>query len=94
MKITNKINDHGGGFYIKNSDDIIGELTFVFAGKNKLIADHTWVDETQKGKNLGKKLFDELIEFSRANSIKVMATCPYVIHQLKKHRDELLDVIA
>ena len=94
MKILNNVDDRGGVFYIRTDDDVIAEMTFVFAGKDKLIADHTWVDESQKGKDLGKKLFDELIEFSRANSIKVMATCPFVLHQLKKHRNELLDIIA
>lgn len=94
MKILNNIDDKGGVFYIKNNDDVIAEMTFVFAGKDKLIADHTWVGGSQKGKDLGKKLFDELIGFSRTNSIKVMATCPFVLHQLKKHRDELSDIIA
>jgi len=93
MKILNNITDTRGEFFIEENEERIAEMTFVFAGKDTLIADHTWVDDNQKGKDLGKKLFDQLVSYARANSIKILATCPFVLHQLKKHREELLDVI-
>jgi len=93
MEILNKITDTGGEFFINESDERVAKITFVFAGNETLIADHTWIDDSQKGKNLGKRLFDELVSYARTNSIKVLATCPFVLSQLRKYREELSDII-
>lgn len=93
MEILRKISDKSGEFYIEKSGKRVAEMTFVFAGKDILIADHTWVDDSQKGLGLGKQMFDQLVKYAREQSIKILATCPYVLHELKKHREELLDVI-
>ena len=93
MEILNNITDIGGEFFINESETRVAEITFVFAGNGTLIAGHTWIDDSQKGKNLGKRLFDELVSYARTNSIKVLATCPFVLSQLRKYREELSDII-
>ena len=41
MEILRKISDKSGEFYIEKSGKRVAEMTFVFAGKDILIADHT-----------------------------------------------------
>lgn len=93
MEILRKITDKGGEFYILNDNKRMAEMTFIFAGEKLIIADHTWVSETEKGLGLGRKLFDELVKYARENSFKMMATCPYVLHEIKKNREQLLDIL-
>ena len=94
MLISKRISDKNGEFYIDKNGEKIAEMTFTFAGKNILTVEHTWVSPKEEGLGLGKKMFDELINFAREHSIKIFATCPYVIHNLDKYKDELIDVIG
>ena len=73
MEILRKISDKSGEFYIEKDGKRVAEMTFVFAGKDILIADHTWVDDSQKGLGLGKKMFDQLVR----RMLFLLRTIPY-----------------
>ena len=50
-----KINDKNGIFYIEIDGKQEALMTFVFAGDNKIIIDHTEVNPGNNGKGFGKK---------------------------------------
>ncbi|TDD93976.1 GNAT family N-acetyltransferase [Flavobacterium cellulosilyticum] len=72
-----EVNDKKGFFYIAIDEKIAAKMTFVFAGPNKIIIDHTEVNEAFKGKNFGKKMVAQAVEFARENNIVIIPLCPF-----------------
>ena len=78
MNILHEDNQKNGRFYIEVNNETIAEMTYVWTGTDKIIVDHTEVDEQLKGQNIGKKLFYEMIKWVREKQIKVIPLCPFV----------------
>jgi hypothetical protein len=78
MNIVHEDNQKKGRFYIELNNETIAEMTYVWTGTDKIIVDHTEVDEQLKGQNIGKKLFSEMIKWVREKQIKVIPLCPFV----------------
>ncbi len=72
-----EINDKNGFFYIEVDGKIEAKMTFVFAGPNKIIIDHTEVNEGNNGKGYGKKMVAKAVEFAREKNIKIIPLCPF-----------------
>lgn len=70
-------NDQKGTFYLKVDNKTEAKMTFVFAGANKIIIDHTEVNLNNKGKGFGKKLVQEAVKFSRDKGITILPLCPF-----------------
>ena len=66
-----------GRAYIKNDENTIAEMTFSKAGDQLLIIDHTEVDESMKGRGLGRKLLKKMVAHARENQLKVLPLCPF-----------------
>ncbi|MNY72522.1 hypothetical protein D3C86_2110990 [compost metagenome] len=52
-------------------------MTFVFAGPDKIIIDHTEVSPVFNGKGLGKKLVEKAVEVAREKNWKIVPLCPF-----------------
>lgn len=70
-------NETKGYFYIKINDKIEAKMTFVFAGENKIIIDHTEVNQGKNGKGFGKKMVEKAVEFAREKGITILPLCPF-----------------
>ena len=66
-----------GRFVILDNDEFAGEMTFTWAGEDRIIIDHTGVQKEHGGKGLGKKLVLEAVTFARQNEIKILPLCPF-----------------
>jgi uncharacterized protein len=77
MEILNKDDGKKGQFYIEKDGKVIAETTYVWSGPQRIIIDHTEVDESLKGKNIGKQLVHKVVLFAREKHIKVMPLCPF-----------------
>lgn len=76
-EIKLEFNDKKGQFTILIDGEIQGLMTFVFAGENKIIIDHTEVFPENEGKGLGKKLVAKAVETAREKNWKVIPLCPF-----------------
>ena len=72
-----KINDNKGAFYIEVEGKQEAMMTFVFAGEDKIIIDHTEVNPGNEGKGFGKKMLLKAVEFAREKGIKIVPLCPF-----------------
>ena len=72
-----KINDNKGSFYIDVNGKHEAMMTFVFAGTDKIIIDHTEVNPGNEGKGFGKKMVTKAVEYARENNIKIIPLCPF-----------------
>lgn len=72
-----KINVEKGFFYIDVDEKHEAMMTFVFAGKDKIIIDHTEVKPGNEGKGFGKKMVSKAVEYAREQNIKIIPLCPF-----------------
>ena len=80
-----------GHFYIKANDEQIAEMKIGISG-NDLTVYHTEVLPKAEGRGLAKKLLLAMVDYARKNGLKVIALCPYVFAQFKRHPEEYADV--
>lgn len=72
-----KINGEKGFFFIDVDGKHEAMMTFVFAGKDKIIIDHTEVNPGNEGKGFGKKMITQAVEYAREKDIKIIPLCPF-----------------
>lgn len=72
-----EINDRKGFFHIDVNGKTEAKMTFVFAGPDKIIIDHTEVNEGNNGKGYGKKMVAKAVEYAREKNIKIIPLCPF-----------------
>lgn len=73
-----ELTDKNGFFHIDINGKTEAKMTFVFAGPDKIIIDHTEVNEGNNGKGFGKKMVAKAVEFAREKNIKIIPLCPFV----------------
>ena len=92
MKVLH--NKGEGMFYIEQDGEVVAELTYRLQGDGRLLADHTWVDESLEGQGIGKQLLDQAVAFAKEHKFKIVPLCPYVKHQFEKEPAKYADVAA
>ena len=90
--IRQEINEKGGSFDYEVEGKKLASMVYVRAGK-QLIIDHTEVDESLRGKGIGKKLQATLVDYVRANHLKVIPLCPFAKATFERMK-EWQDVLA
>jgi len=81
-----------GFFYIEIEGKQEAMMTFVFAGEDKIIIDHTEVNPGNEGKGFGKKMVTKAVEYARENNLKIIPLCPFaksVFDKVAEFRDVL-----
>lgn len=95
MKIKRQEHGKRGAFYIEGEDggEWIAEMTYAREGARKIVIDHTEVDDSLKGKGVGKKLVEVAVTYARKNNLLIAATCPFAKKVLEGNED-YEDVLA
>jgi len=80
-----------GGFFIEENGE---RLAFMEIGikDNNITVYHTEVSEKLKGKGIGMALIAALVDYARKNKLKVIALCPFVSAQFKRHPELYQDI--
>ena len=90
--IALELNDKKGYFYVLVDGKSEAKMTFIFAGNDKIIIDHTEVRPGNNGKGFGRKMVEKAIEFAREKNIKIIPLCPFaksVFDKTPEFRDVL-----
>lgn len=64
-------------------DRLVGESTFSVSD-TKWIIDHTYVDESLRGKGYASKLVEKIVENARKENVKIIPLCPYAKKEFEK----------
>ena len=87
-----KLNETGkGAFVIEENGDQLAEMA-VSVANGILIAYHTEVSDKLAGQGVGKKLLNEMVDYSRANNLKVVPLCPFVKAQFERSPEKFEDI--
>ena len=93
MEIKHITGETKGIFEAIEYDRKIGEMTYSVAGPDKIIIDHTEVDEAFNGRGVGKELVLAGVAYAREHHLKIIPLCPYAKHVLTKS-SEYTDVLV
>ena len=64
-----------------------GELTYSRISPEKIIADHTGVDESLRGTGVAGELVKRLVDDARKEGFTIVPTCSYIKAQYERHPD-------
>ena len=92
MIVIHQKEENRGSFIAMEDDKQAGDMTYVWAGNDKIIADHTGVNPEFSGKGVGKKMLMEMVKFAREEKIKIIPLCPFVKSMFDK-LEEIRDVL-
>lgn len=81
-------------FYVGDSEKSpLAEMTFVYAGEDIIIIDHTSVVDELRGQNIGKQLLQKLVELARGENKKVVPLCPFAKKEMMRNKEEYKDIL-
>jgi predicted GNAT family acetyltransferase len=76
-----------GAFAYFVDGQMLAEMVYVMYAKKRMVIEHTEVDESLKGQNIGKKLLETLVHYVREHDIKVVPYCPFAKAMLEKTKE-------
>lgn len=82
-----ELTENKGRFYIKEQNQTLAEMTFVFVGNERIIIDHTEVTPGNNGKSFGKIMVSKAVDFARENNLKIIPLCPFAKSVFEKTSD-------
>ena len=77
MEIKHEDNTKNGAFYIEQDGKTVAKMTYIYAGSDKIIIDHTEVSDVLRGQSTGKKMVLEAVAFAEENHLKIIPLCPF-----------------
>ncbi len=77
MTVQQENDEKEGRFFIEQEGKILAEMTYVWAGIDRIIISHTGVDEILKGRGAGNMMVNKAVEFAREKSIKIIPLCTF-----------------
>lgn len=92
MKIQHQKDGSKGSFFLEKEGTQVAEMTYTYAGQDKIIIDHTEVDESLKGQGVGYKLVEASVIYARERHIKILPLCPFARAVFEK-KPEYSDVL-
>jgi len=84
MTILQREDAKEGAFYIEENGQSVAELTYTIE-KGKMVIQHTEVDESLRGKNVGYELVERAVELARESHLKIVPVCRFAKKVLQKH---------
>lgn len=94
MLIQHKQINGKGMFYVGQDGAVLAEMVYTMPSADKMIIEHTEVDESLSGKGVGKQLVYTAVEYARNNNIKIIPLCPFaksVFDRVSEWQDVLTD---
>lgn len=92
MEVLQEDNGKKGKFFIMENNIQAAEMTYTWAGTERIIIDHTEVSDVLRGQSAGKKMVMQAVDFARERGIKIIPLCPFANSVFQK-MEEIQDVL-
>lgn len=93
MLIQHKPGKAKSMFYVEEAGKILAEMVYSMPNPDKMLIEHTEVDESLSGKGIGKQLVYAAVEYARSSNLKIIPLCPFaksVFDRVKEWQDVLV----
>ncbi len=91
MLIQHEQEGNKGSFFVEEDGQRLAEMTYTMAGPDKMIIDHTEVNDVLRGKNVGYQLVHAAVQQAQEQGFKIMPLCPFA-HSVFKKKPEFKEV--
>ncbi|HMG67132.1 MAG TPA: GNAT family N-acetyltransferase [Chitinophagaceae bacterium] len=93
MLIQRREKDNKGMFYVEIDGEVQAEMTYHMTSPDKMIIEHTEVDDKLRGHNGGYQLVEAAVNYAREHNIKIIAWCPFAkkVFEKKPAWSDVLD---
>ena len=73
--------------FLEEEGKVVAEINWAFLEEKVIDVNHTFVDESQRGKGLAEKLVLAVIEIAKKEELKIVPSCSYVENYFNKHEE-------
>ena len=87
MLIQHKKLQNKGFFFIEDEGEMLAEMTYIQPSIDKMVIEHTQVDDELRGKNVGFEMVSTAVEYARQHHMKIVPMCPFVRSVFDKKPD-------
>lgn len=91
MDIQHKAGPNGGKFLVEQDGKRVAALVYD-RDNGRLLIEHTEVDKSLRGQNIGYELVRSAVDFARREGLTILPVCPFAKAQIQKH-PEWTDVV-
>jgi len=91
MVILHKEEGNEGVFYIEENGEALAEMEYT-KEEGRMVIQHTEVDESLRGKNVGFELVERGVEYAREAKMKIVPLCQFAKKVIERHK-EFQDVL-
>ena len=77
MEINREESEGKGKFFIEENGKQLALMTYKKSSEDKIIIDHTEVDESIQGEGIGNDLVEAVVKFARQNNFQIVPVCPF-----------------
>ena len=84
MEVKQADNGKEGKFFVEKDGMILARMTYHWNGEDRIVIEHTVVDDVLKGKGIGKQLVSKAVDFARDRGIKIVPLCTFAISIFNK----------
>ncbi|WP_436516644.1 GNAT family N-acetyltransferase [Ekhidna sp. To15] len=92
IEIENEEQESKGAYFIKKEGEKVAEMTYSIAGTDRIIIDHTEVDDSMRGTGVGEEMVRRAVDDARRKGISIVPLCPFARSVFNKN-EELRDVL-
>ena len=92
LSIEHEDDGKKGRYFMRAPGGIEAEMTYTWGKPGCIIIDHTEGPDVFRGRGVGQRLLEALIENARAKAFTVVPLCPFANTQFKRH-PEFADVL-
>lgn len=86
IEITRRDSSAGGSYEaIENGGNSVGELIYDRLGNDVIVAKHTEVDKSHRGRGIAQRLVAKLVADARTGGEKIRPRCSFVRSQFDAH---------
>lgn len=90
--VQNQEEETKGSYFILADEQKVSEMTYSIAGTDRIIIDHTEVNDVFRGSGLGELMVKKAVEDAREKGISIVPLCPFARSVFNKN-EELRDVL-
>ena len=91
MLVLHNEDETMGKFFVEQDGELLAEMTYA-KEPGRMIIEHTEVDESLRGQNIGLQLVESGIEYAREQRLKIIPLCKFA-KKVIEERAEFQDVL-
>lgn len=86
MVFLHKEDAEHGVFYLEANGEAIAEMAYR-KEPGRMVIEHTEVDESLRGQNIGYQLVEQGVEYARSAHLTIVPLCRFAKSIIERHKD-------